>query len=76
MRVNTNIGQWVRSYGGKVNHLISSHGKTDSVTGLSDLIFACGKKAVWSQWGYDYSKGRCPKCELAEKKGCHHARQN
>ena len=66
MHVNINIGQWVRSYGGSVNHLISGHGKTDSVTGLNDIHFACGKKAAWSQWGYDSSKRKCPKCENIE----------
>lgn len=68
MQVNTNKGQWVRAYGGSVNHLISGHSKTDSVTYLSDIHFACGKKAVWSQWGYDPSKKKCAKCEAAEQK--------
>lgn len=67
MQVNTNVGKWVRSYGGKINHLISGHGKRDSVTGLSGIIFACGKKAVWSEWGQDYSKGKCVKCQAAEQ---------
>ncbi len=67
MIVNTKRGQWVRSYGGRINHLITGEGKKDSVTGLSDILFACGKKAVWSEWGYDPSKPKCSKCEQKGK---------
>jgi hypothetical protein len=67
MKANINIGNWVRSYGGRINHLISGYGPVDSITGLSSLLFVCGAKSAWSEWGYDPGKARCSKCQRGQQ---------
>lgn len=67
MSTYTRIGEWVRAYGGRKNHLVVGFGHTDSVTGLADMLFACGKSDSWSQWGYDSNKPDCEKCKRAQR---------
>ena len=59
-------GDWVRGYGGRLNHLVISTVDTHGNTGTFRTNFACGKYSDCVEFGKDHGKGNCPKCEAAQ----------